>query len=400
MIARAAPRRRLRVAFLHPELGLGGAERLVVDAAIELGQRGHEVVLYTAAHDPARAFPETVDGRLVVRVRGAFLPRRIAGRLQTVCTIARVSWIAARVVAERFDVVVSDLVPYAMPLLRALDRGRAKLVYYCHYPDQLLAPPRRGLYRLYRAPLDRLELPAMRAADRVVVNSRFTAGVLERLGGLRAAVVYPGVDVGAYADIPEPPPGEAVILVVSRFDRRKNLPLIILALAELKAREPSLYATVRLVIAGGLDPKRGEDAAVARELETLAARLGVAERLILERSPSDARRLELLAQARCVVHAAPDEHFGLVPVEAMASGRPVVAVDAAGPLETIVDGVTGFLRPPTAVAFAEAIGKLVSDRDAAARMGRAGRLHAARFSRRAFGDALEDLLVRLCEGDA
>ena len=79
MIAAAARRRRLRVGFLHPELGLGGAERLVVDAAIELQARGHEVVLFTAGHDPRRAFPETVDGRIDVRVHGAFLPLRIAG---------------------------------------------------------------------------------------------------------------------------------------------------------------------------------------------------------------------------------------------------------------------------------------------------------------------------------
>ena len=383
--AAAAPRRRLRVGFLHPELGLGGAERLVVDAAIELQARGHEVVLYTAGHDPRRAFPETVDGRLDVRVHGAFLPTRVAGRFQALCTIARISFVAARMAAERFDVIVCDLVPYAVPLLR----GRARVVYYCHYPDQLLAPRRRGLYRLYRAPLDALEVPAMRAAHRVVVNSRFTAGVLEKLGGLRAAVVYPGVDVETYAGVPEAPEGEPVVLVVGRFDRRKNLPLVVEAMAWMRRTEPA--ARARLVIAGGLDPTRPEDAAVANEIEALAAERGVA--LAVERSPSDARRLELLAGSRCVVHAAPDEHFGLVPVEAMAAGRPVVAVASAGPLETVVDGETGFLRPPTPEAFGAAIARLVADRDLALRLGRAARARAARFSRRAFGAALEEVLL-------
>ena len=387
----------MNVGFLHPELGLGGAERLVVDAAVELQGRGHRVVLYTAGHDPARAFPETVDGRLEVRVRGAFLPTRIAGRLQAACTIARTSWAAARMTAEeRFDVVVCDLIPYAIPLLRAV--GRARIVYYCHYPDQLLAPKRGGLYRLYRAPLDRLEVPAMRAADRVVVNSRFTAGVLDRLGGLRADVVYPGVDVGAYAGVPEPPAGEAVFLVVSRFDRRKNLPLVVEALAHLRERLPAVYRTVRVVIAGGLDPARSEDETVHRELVALAEARQVSERLSFEPSPSDERRLELLAGARAVVHAATDEHFGLVPVEAMASARPVIAVAAAGPLETVVDGETGFLCAATPGAFASAMARLGEDRELAARMGRAGRVHAGSFSRRAFGDALEHLLVDLCGG--
>lgn len=54
----------LTVAFLHPDLGIGGAERLVVDAAIALQERGHKVYFVTAHHDPKHCFPETSDGRL------------------------------------------------------------------------------------------------------------------------------------------------------------------------------------------------------------------------------------------------------------------------------------------------------------------------------------------------
>ena len=49
----------LRVSFLHPDLGLGGAERLVVDAASSLASRGHSVTVYTSHWEPARAFAET-----------------------------------------------------------------------------------------------------------------------------------------------------------------------------------------------------------------------------------------------------------------------------------------------------------------------------------------------------
>lgn len=52
----------LRIGFIHPDLGIGGAERLVVDAAVSLQQRGHEVVLFTSRHDPHRCFEETRDG--------------------------------------------------------------------------------------------------------------------------------------------------------------------------------------------------------------------------------------------------------------------------------------------------------------------------------------------------
>ena len=52
----------MRVCIVHPDLRLGGAERLIVDAAVELRARGHEVELFTAFHDPKRCFAETLDG--------------------------------------------------------------------------------------------------------------------------------------------------------------------------------------------------------------------------------------------------------------------------------------------------------------------------------------------------
>jgi glycosyltransferase involved in cell wall biosynthesis len=74
----------------------------------------------------------------------------------------------------------------------------------------------------------------------------------------------------------------------------------------------------------------------------------------------------------------------------------VLAVANAGPLETIVDGETGFLRAPTPDAFAGALATLLGDPARAAEMGRAARVHAAaRFSRRAFGAALEAELLRV-----
>jgi len=100
-----------------------------------------------------------------------------------------------------------------------------------------------------------------------------------------------------------------------------------------------------------------------------------------------------VSRCLCVVHAATQEHFGYVPIEAMAAGRPVVVADSGGPAETVVEGVTGFVRSPTAEAFADALARLIVDPAASRNMGRAGREHVlARFSRHAFGLRLERLL--------
>jgi glycosyltransferase involved in cell wall biosynthesis len=102
-----------------------------------------------------------------------------------------------------------------------------------------------------------------------------------------------------------------------------------------------------------------------------------------------------------VLYTPPLEHFGYGPIEAMAAGRPVVAVNAGGPCETILHGETGFLADPTPEAFAQAATTLLADPEAAARMGRAGRRHVERhFSRAAMGDRLELLLEGTRGGEA
>jgi alpha-1,3/alpha-1,6-mannosyltransferase len=94
-----------------------------------------------------------------------------------------------------------------------------------------------------------------------------------------------------------------------------------------------------------------------------------------------------------VVHTAPDEPFGYVPIEAMAAARPVVAVNSGGPLETIIDGVTGFLRPPQPDQFAAALADLLTHPARADQMGRAAREHVAnKFSLALFETRLQQFV--------
>lgn len=400
---RTGEARRLRIGFIHPVLGLGGAERLVVDAALELRARGHDAAILTAEWTPARAFPETRDGRVEVRVRGGFLPATIAGRLQAPCAIARQWWLAGTAMAEGHDVLIADIAPYALPwlrVLRALARrgGPApKLVYYCHYPDQLLAPVRRGWYRAYRWPLDVVEGPAMRAADRVLVNSAFTARAVARLGVTDSEILRPGVALEPYAAVPDASGNESTWLVVGRFDPRKNQALAVAAFARLRTLAPEVFDRTSLVLAGGLDESRREDRDTAAAVRQAIVAHGLTDKVTLQLSPSDDQRMALLRDCLAVVHPMPDEHFGIVPVEAMAAGRPIVAVANAGPLETVIDGETGYLCAPTADAFAAAMARLGRDAGLRARLGSAGRARATQFSRRAFGDALEAILCRLVD---
>jgi alpha-1,3/alpha-1,6-mannosyltransferase len=388
--------RKMRIAIVHPDLGLGGAERLMVDAALWLQQAGHQVTVLTTHHDPERCFDETRNGTLDVRVLGDVLPTRLYSRVPAIVTLARMGalGLGARRWRGSFDVVFCDLVAHVTPLLRA-SLG-ARVVYYCHFPDRLLAPRRGGWYRLYRWLINSLEAAGIRGADLVLVNSRFTAAAFrEVFPGREPTIVYPGVDCPSYATAPPlSEHGPITLLSVNRFQRSKGLPLAVSTLAGLRGVLPaSIFTNVRLVIAGGYDSRLAEASAVLEELRAAAEQLGVAGQVDFVLNPDDTRRRELLAECRCVLYTPRGEHFGLVPLEAMAAARPVIAVNDGGPLETIVDGENGFLCPATAEAFAAAAAAVIQDAAAARRMGEAGRRHVlSHFSRERFGQSLEEQL--------
>lgn len=99
----------------------GGAERLVVDAAVGIQSKGHKVLMYTSHHDPNHCFEETRDGTLEVRVRGDSLPRDIFGRLYIVFAILRqlalVFWILQHE-KETYDIIFVDQLSACVPILK------------------------------------------------------------------------------------------------------------------------------------------------------------------------------------------------------------------------------------------------------------------------------------------
>ena len=85
-------------------------------------------------------------------------------------------------------------------------------------------------------------------------------------------------------------------------------------------------------------------------------------------------------QADCLIYTPTGEHFGIVPVEAMYSRTPVIAVNSGGPTETVVDGATGWLRDPTPAAFAAAMEEVVAGgADLTGRLGAAGRARVEKY---------------------
>jgi glycosyltransferase involved in cell wall biosynthesis len=150
------------------------------------------------------------------------------------------------------------------------------------------------------------------------------------------------------------------------------------------ARQNGMDAS--LVIAGGVDSKSRP---YLQTLRQHAAGLPV-EFLI---HPSDEELASLYARCMAVVFTAPNEDWGIVPLEAMASGAPVLAVDAGGPRESVIHNVTGWLLPPTPWAFAEQM-RIVAEDGPNGRLisRRATRRRAQQFAAETFVSRLDDVM--------
>jgi alpha-1,3/alpha-1,6-mannosyltransferase len=169
-------------------------------------------------------------------------------------------------------------------------------------------------------------------------------------------------------------------LSLNRFEKKKNLELAVEAFALL---DEKLRRSLHLVLAGGFDDRVEENARVYGELERLVSRLGLKESVSLVKNLNQESKLQMLQFCIALVYTPPNEHFGIVPLEAMVLGRPVVASNSGGPTETVADEQTGFLCEDNAASFARAMRLLAENEERAASMGK----RAAERVRELFGPA-------------
>ncbi|ETI21019.1 hypothetical protein G647_07362 [Cladophialophora carrionii CBS 160.54] len=372
------------IVFFHPDLGIGGAERLIVDAAVGLQEQGNKVTIFTSHCDPNHCFEEARDGTLDVRVRGNTLfPPTFLNRFHILLAILRQIHLVFSIAVwsnelNRLepDVFVVDQLSACVPLLRWLFPRRQRTLFYCHFPDQLLADRRTSgllglLKKAYRYPFDWFEGWSMSASDRIVVNSNFTKSVASRVWPALSeslGVIYPCVNIQetkVQVEPEETPLWDGrfkILLSINRFERKKDIGLAIRAYNNLCA---DARKGTRLIIAGGYDQRVSENVDYHKELVDMAEGFGLSaataktvptalgipddiQVLFLLSVPGPFKET-LLNNARLLLYTPSNEHFGIVPVEAMQHGLPVLASNTGGPLETIVEGETGWLRDVTKV---------------------------------------------------
>ncbi len=371
----------------------GGMNVYLVGVAEALAARGHEVELLTRATDAAAGAAEvgTTPGGVPVRFlrAGPLSPVPKASLPTLVPEFTR----ALRAL-PRFDVVHSH---YWLSGLAGLDAAAAWTA-----PHILSLHTVAALKNERLAPGDRPEPVERLDAERMLVqNSALTiaATAAERTAILsatdadpaRVVGVPPGVDTALFhptaPDVPSR--GRPFLVVLARIQPLKGIELAVEALSRIPAgRRP------RLVVAGGTSPGQDEYAAGLRRL---ADERGVGDDVVfLPAVPRD-EAARLLREASLLLVPSHSETFGLVALEAAASGTPVVAARSAGGLaEAVADRVSGvLLEDRSPAAWAEAVDDLLGDPDRLAALSASAAAHARRHTWAQTAGQLERLYERV-----
>ncbi len=370
----------------------GGQNVHVAELAAALARRGHDITVYTRRDDPALAPRIPLCPGVTVEHLDAG-PARPLGKdelLPLVPTMA--AELARRMAADPPALVHAH---FWMSGLAALDAaGDMPVVQTFH---ALGTVKRRWQGSADTSPPERIPLECRLAcsADRLTASCTDELQELVRMGAGRSKIdiVPSGVDRTLFCpDGPAAPRGSrARLLVIGRLVPRKGVDDALRALPDVPNAE--------LVVAGG--PAAGEldgDREV-RRLRALAEQLGVADRFELRGRVPHEQLPALIRSADVVVCLPWYEPFGIVPLEAMACGVPVLGSAVGGLLDTVVDGETGVLLPDREPAtVSAALRQLLADGGARERLGAAGARRAVRYGWTRIAAATERVYLRAVVG--
>ncbi|HEX9341387.1 MAG TPA: glycosyltransferase family 4 protein [Thermoplasmata archaeon] len=374
-IAQVAP-------WFYPHLG--GVESHVRALSTELAARGHDVTVVTTRHDPSLPEEESMDGFRVVRVK----PRAIVMRTPIAPKMR------ARLRTLETDVFHGHFPPplaahYATSVAAA--RGAPSVVTY-HCDVEIPSAFGILLESVYRRSLGASTLDR---ATKVVVTTRTYAATSRAVWKHNPAVIPNAVDHRRFRPDVDPSPvrktlnlspDEKVVLLVGRIEPHKGIEQFI---------EAARYVPdARFLVAG--------DGSLLPAMKGLAATFGVDGRLRFVGRVSEDGLPRLYAA--CDVFVLPSvsrlEAFGIVALEAMATGKPVVVADIPGVREVIENGKEGLLADPlNAQDLAEKIRGLLEDPEARQAMGRRGREKVvASFGIERVTDQVEALYRSIADG--
>lgn len=353
----------------------GGQNVHVAALAASLVSRGHQVTVFSRRDDPSSARVVTTPDGYVVEHVPAGPPTQVPKDQLLQYMPAFADYLTSRWASRPYDIVHTHFWMSGVAAMAAVAKSDMPVVQTFH---ALGSVKRRQQGLRDTSPRSRIEHERQLCAvvDTVIATCTDEVRELRSLGidSGKVSVVPCGVDVHSF--VPTPPPAQHPprLLVVGRLVERKGIGNVIEALASLPG--------VELVIAGGPSKDAlGADPEVNR-LRSLARAHAVAARVRFVGGVDRSEVPRLIRSADVVVAVPWYEPFGIVPLEAMACGRPVVGSAVGGLLDTVVPGETGELVPPRRPdLLAAALRNLLADPARRRAYGRAGFARATRVYR-------------------
>ncbi len=373
----------MKLILLQPYLNLrGGVERVILKVAQHYGAS-----IYTLEYDKDATFSEfsDIDVRLIGKdiPLSDKLPYRASQGFRYGYNFYNMK------IKEDYDVLNPHISPSEW-----IRNKNERVLWYCHTPP-------REVYDLYetrmqnRSYKDKLIYAALvgtykviakgitKKIEEVATNSRTTNERIKKYYGRDATVINPGIDYESFHNAGD----SKYFLYPSRIVVNKRQEYVINAFSQFVKRTKDMKH--KLVIAGTLS-KDPEHQKYFEKLKTMSKGLNV----VFKTNINDKQLRNLYSSSTAVLFSAINEDYGFIPIESMASSKPIISVNEGGPRETIINNKTGFLtNSPSEMAEKMAI--LAGDKRLAESMGKEGRkLVEKNYSWGAFFERLDPVLKK------
>ncbi len=391
-----------KLAILHSAfIESGGAERVVLNQLKYLRLHGFKVDCYGAIIDHEKCFSDELkDLDIHPYLTNISLPK-FQYSISLPLTILLSNFISQKMKKKKYKVLLCHHQPSGWLGYKTWLNFKTPYICYVHHPPRFIYPrpveaklgwghdlDRKilgffGKHLRFVKEMDRLTISNAKV---VLANSKKTLNEIKKIYKVDAVLCYPGVE------IPNISPDQTsnkqrFLFVSSRHTPHKKLEWL-LQIFKIILKD----FDVPLVVAGAFHPT------YTSKIKKTALKLGLNHKILfVNRIPNKMLNL-YYKNAYVYLYPAPNEDFGLGPVEAMAHGVPVVVWDDnSGPAETVIDGVTGFkAKPYNLEDFAQKTLKILVDEKLRNQMAKNAIKHAqANFSMNKHINQLKELLYSI-----
>ncbi len=324
----------MNILYFHPHFTYpGGAGKFVLETGERLAKMGHNVTVLAQSGDPKiiKDYPD-----VKFKFIGGPLPN-------TISHWVRFPLLMKRIFKVTKDMDIDVIFPQVFPanywgFLYKREHPEIPCIWYCHEPSAFvhnyeiingLDEPMKTLTLVSNPIMKQVDKYIVNFADKVLTNSFFSSNNIKRIYNRDSIVVYPGVDISKFKPVEKK---ENYIFSIGRLTKFKRMDLLLKSMVRLKDKNIHLYI--------------GGDGEEKNNLVSMSKELGIFDDVTFLGKVPESQLNSYYSKAKAVIFPTNGEPFGIVPIEAMASGTPVIAGINGGVVESVIDGVTGYLVDP------------------------------------------------------